>query len=198
MILGALAERFPAAVFCLIGRHEPDAARSISRIGASEVERVAQGLDAIDCFDLPLLDQLALVEASALFLSPHTGFGFAAVSVGTPWLALSGGQWHELFFNGVPFYSVLPDTDRYPCFGWGAPLPHVEDDEDGEGPRTASMSAARIREDLPELVHGAELLIEQRLGYEEALRDYFPRLLAAYHGDRSRVFAFDGLDWEYL
>jgi hypothetical protein len=198
LVLGALAERFRGAVFCLIGKRGPGTAWSISRIGATEVDQVAADLPAVDCFDLPLLDQLAVVEASSLFLSPHTGFGFAAVSVGTPWLAISGGQWHELFFNGVPFYSVLPDTDRYPCFGWGSPMPLVEADEDGEGPRTVSMSAARIREDLPELVHGAELLVDRRLGYEDALRDYFSRLLAAYHGDRSRVFAFDDLDWTYL
>ena len=195
LILGALSERFPEAVFCLIGRYREGATLSISRIEATEVARVAEGLPALDYFELPLLDQLALVEASALFVSPHTGFGFAAVAVGTPWLALSGGQWHEMFFNGVPFYSVLPDTDRYPCFGWGAPLPVVDEEE---GPRTVSMSAGRFREDLPELVHGAELLVERRLAYDDALRDYFPRLLAAYHGDRSRVFAFDGLDWAYL
>jgi len=197
LILGALAERFPEAVFCLIGKHDPGDALSISRIGANEVALIAEGMPALDCFDQPLLDQLALVEASALFLSPHTGFGFAAFAVGTPWLELAGGQWHQSFFNGVPFYSVLPDTERYPCFGWGAPLPTVED-EDGDEPRTASMSAARIREDLSELLHGADLLVEGRLGYEEALSDYFPRLLAAYSGDRSRVFAFDGLDWKYL
>jgi hypothetical protein len=60
-----------------------------------------------------------------------------------------------MFFNGVPSYSVLPDTDRYSCFAWGGPMPLVEADEDGEGPRTASMSSARIREDLPELLHAA-------------------------------------------
>jgi hypothetical protein len=121
----------------------------------------------------------------------------AALAVGTPWLALSGGQWHEWFFNGVPFYSVLPDTRRYPCFGWGAPLPTI-DDEDGEGPRTASMTAARIREDLPELLHAAELLIGRMLAYEQALAVYFPRLLDAYDGDRSRVFSMDGIHERYL
>jgi hypothetical protein len=60
------------------------------------------------------------------------------------------------------------------------------------------MSAARIREDLPELLHGARLLIERRLSYEDALKDYFPRLLAAYKGERSRIFSFDGIDAAYL
>jgi hypothetical protein len=198
LILGALSERFPDAVFCLIGKLGPGTARSTSTITRAEVERVRARLPAIDCFDRPLLEQLAIVEASSLYISPHSGFGFAAVSVGTPWLAISGGKWHEMFFNGVPFYSVIPNTDRYPCFDWEKPLPIVEADEDGEGPRTASMNAARIREDLPELLHGAELLIERRLGYEEALRQYFPRLLAAYKGDRSRVFSFDEIDRAYV
>ena len=62
-----------------------------------------------------------------------------------------------------------------------------------------SMSAARFREDLPELPCTAPSCSSSGgSAYEEALRDYFPRLLAAYHGDRSRVFAFDGLDWAYL
>jgi hypothetical protein len=47
-------------------------------------------------------------------------------------------------------------------------------------------------------VWAAEQLVERRLSYEEALRTYFPRLVTAYKGDRSRVFAFDGIDADYL
>jgi hypothetical protein len=157
---------------------------------------------AIDCFDQPIMDQIALMEASDLLISPHTGFAFAASTVGTPWLALSGGDWHEYFFNGVPFHSLLPDTTKYPCFGWGqlgsTAIPVIDDDEDGEGPRAPSMSAARFREDLPELLHAADLLIRRRLPYEEALATYFPRLLGAYQGDRSKIFTFDGIHENYL
>jgi hypothetical protein len=46
----------------------------------------------LDAYDLPLEDQLAIVKASALFLSPHTGFGLAALATGTPWLTLSGAR----------------------------------------------------------------------------------------------------------
>jgi hypothetical protein len=66
----------------------------------------------VDCFDVALPEQLAMVEACDVFLSPHTGFGLAALAVGTPWLALSGGRWFEYFFNHVPFRSVIPDTGR--------------------------------------------------------------------------------------
>ena len=46
----------------------------------------------------------------------------AALAVGTPWLAISGGRWFEYFFNRVPFRSIIPDTERYPCFTQLAPL----------------------------------------------------------------------------
>jgi len=197
LMLTELSLRFPEAALCLIGKLDGNAG-SRTAIARPELERVAVKVGAIDCFDRPLLEQLAIVEASMLFLAPHTGFGFAAVSVGTPWLAISGGQWHEYFFNGVPFYSVLPDTERYPCFAQGGPLPMLKEDSDGDGMRTASMSAARIQEDLGEVLGGAELLIERRRTFEEALADYFPRLLQAYGGDRSRIFSFDGIHYAYL
>jgi hypothetical protein len=225
LILRELGRRFPDALFCLIGKLDRpgiwDAARSrvgrraraywgskstarsrdprsTSSIGRDEVDRIAAACPSIGCFDLPLLEQLAIVEASVLYVSPHTGFGFAAVAVGTPWLTISGGHWHEYFFNGVPFHSVIPDTDRYPCFAQGGPLPRIESDEDGEGPRTPSMCVARVREDLPELLDAAELLIEGRMPYERALAEYFPRLVAAYKNDRSRIFSFDNIHRSYL
>jgi hypothetical protein len=187
LILGDLSARHPEAAIILIGKLGSETASSTSTITRAEVDRILASCPAaLDCFDRPLLEQLALVEASDLFVSPHTGFAFAALAVGTPWLALSGGAWHEYFFNGVPFYSVLPDTRRYPCFTWDGRMEPIED-EDGEGPRTPSMSRARIRDDLPELLDAADLLVERRLPYEQALADYFPRLLDAYRGHRSRI-----------
>lgn len=113
LILSALATQYPTAVFIMIGKLSNGRTKSRSEITRAEVDAIMDGLPVIDAFDKPLFEQLALVEASELFISPHTGFGFAAVSVGTPWLTVSGGHWHEYFFNGVPFYSVIPDTERY-------------------------------------------------------------------------------------
>lgn len=202
LILGALSEHHPEAVVLLIGKTTNDG-RTTTRVHRAEVERLLRSVPAaINCFDRPLLEQVALIEASDLLVSPHTGFAFVASAVGTPWLALSGGNWHEYFFNGEPVYSLLPDPERYPSFAWAGlgdgPLQVIEDDEDGEGPRTPSMSIARIREDLPELLHAADLLIEKGLSYEEALAAYFPRLLAAYNGDRGLAFSFDNIGALYL
>lgn len=202
LILTALSERYPEAAILLIGKHASDG-RTTTWVARAEVDRLLTAIPStIDCFDRPLLEQVALVEASDLLVSPHTGFSFVASTVGTPWLAISGGNWHEYFFNGEPVYSLLPDPKRYPSFAWAQigdePLQVLDQDDDGEGPRTPSMSIRRIREDLPELLHAAERLIEKRLSYGDALADYFPRLLAAYDGDGSRAFSFDNIGDRYL
>jgi hypothetical protein len=197
-IVGGLLDACPDVTFCLIGKSAKDG-RTTTRFDRSELRRLAAACPrSLDCFDRPLAEQLAIVEECHVFLSPHTGFGMAALAVGTPWLTLSGGPWPEYFFNGVPFYSVLPDPARYPAFTQAEPLPLVADDEDGEGVRARSMSVGRIREDLAELVEGARLLVERRLSYEEALGHYFPRLLAVCGGDSSRIWSFDDIHERYV
>jgi hypothetical protein len=111
--------------------------------------------------------------------------------VGTPWLTLSGGDWFEYFFNGVPFYSVLPRSREYPPFALGRPLPMIEEDDDGEGQRTTSMSIGRIREDIDELGQAARMLVAGELSYEEALDGYLRRLLDAVGGDRTLIDTFE-------
>jgi hypothetical protein len=195
VIVRALAGEFPDTVFCLVGKLERDGRTSTSTTNAAFDRLAAAAPSVVRAVDLPLLEQLALVERCSVFVSPHTGFGPAVLAVGTPWLTLSGGPWHEWFFNRVPFYSVVPDARRYPCFTQMAEQPPPTEDD---GPRTPSMTRARIEEDLPELLAGARLLVEGRLGYEEALRGYFTRLLDAYGGDASRIFSFDGIHLGYI
>jgi hypothetical protein len=142
------------------------------------------------------MQQLALVEACDLFLSPHTGFGMAALAVATPWLTLSGGSWPEYFFNSVPFYSLLPDPDRFGTYTPYMAPPMLDADADGEGPRTPGMSHARISHDLEELLDAATQLIERRLSYEQALRLHFARLLRIV--DRTQIWTFEGLHHAYV
>jgi hypothetical protein len=192
-ILDELSRRIPDARFSLIGRHTSVEGRTSSGIGRDEIERIVAARDALDWFDRPILEQLAAVEASSLFVSPHTGFGSAALAVGTPWLTLSGGDWFEYFFNGIPFYSVLPKSHDYPAFAFGRPLPMIDADEDGEGQRTASMSIGRIRGDLAELGDAASLLVGGELSFDEALDGYLRRLVDALDGDASRIATFDNV-----
>src|SRR6185437_7573139 len=127
--------------------------------GAAELDELRCMLpSACHAMDLPLTDQLAIVAGCDVLISPHSGFGMAALAVGTPWLSIAGNRWPEYYFNGVPFISVLPDRDRFPCYSGLKPEPSLLNDDDE--PRTPSMSRARIEADLDRIVAGAERLIQ--------------------------------------
>jgi len=188
LIVDALDRRFPGATFCLVGKLRADE-RTSTTLDRAELDRIRAALPrVVDVVDEPLVDQLGAVAACDVLVSPHSGFGMAALAVGTPWLTIGGNRWPEYFFNGVPFYTVLPDLDRFPCYTLmaGDPPP-VEDD----GPRSPSMSRARIEADLDELVDGAARLVERRWDYETALHDHATRMLRLRGGDRSQLWSLD-------
>ena len=116
-------------------------------------------------YDIGLWNQLALIARCALFLSPHTGFGFVPQLVGTPWLALSSCPWPEYLLNGVPFYSALPDCDSYPsetrtADGCGRRL--------REGLRPACMEDRSLAARLGDIRRGAELLTDPSFDFAAA------------------------------
>lgn len=61
----------------------------------------------------------------------------------------------EYFFNGVPFYSLVPDPARFGSFTPYNPPRLLAGDADDEGPRAPSMSRARVVCDLDELLDAA-------------------------------------------
>ncbi len=198
-ILRALATQHPDADFCLVGKLSAADGRTSTRFTRSEVDRLLGAVQgSVDVFDLPLVDQLAIVEACDVFIAPHTGFGMAALAVGTPWLALSGNRWPEYFYNNVPFYSVLPDPGRFPCYHQLEPDPPMVADRDGEGPRSLSMCAERIDDDLGELLQAAELLIERKLSYEQAMAGHFQRLQRFFHGRAPLIWSVDNIHADYV
>jgi len=198
-ILHALAVQHPDAVFCLVGKLGTSDGRTSTRFARAEVDRLFGAVQCgVDAFDLPLFDQLALVEACEVFIAPHTGFGMAALAVGTPWLALSGNRWPEFFYNNVPFYSVLPDPDRFPCYHQLEPGPPLVADRDGEGPRSPSMCADRIDDDLDELLRAAGLLIERQLSYDQAMAGHFQRLQRFFHGRAPLIWSVDDAHADYV
>jgi hypothetical protein len=189
LILDALAEAHPDARFALVGK------TSATTLDHGEHAALLEHRsEPVDAFDLELAEQLAIVQACDLFLAPHTGFGLAALAVATPWLAISGGRWFEYYFNHVPFRSVIPDVERHPCFSQFAPAATIDD----EGPRTPSMSRARIRDDLGAIVAAAGELLAGSLTYEQALRDYFAALLAAHDGNAAAIWSIDGVHLQYV
>ncbi|SDN79974.1 hypothetical protein [Geodermatophilus sp. DSM 45219] len=194
LVLDALAAAVPGLQLVLLGRLARDE-RSSTSWGRDDVDALlAHRSHPVDCVDVPLAEQLAVVEACDILLAPHSGFGMAALAVGTPWLALSGGRWFEYWSNsGVPFRSVLPDLQRYPAFSQFDPADVVVDGDDG--PRTPSMTRARVREDLDRLVAAARELLAGDLTHEQALRDYHRDLRAAVGGDA--VWSIDGVHAAY-
>jgi hypothetical protein len=196
LILGSLAARLPGVRFALIGKLRRDR-RTTSTLAPGEVaELLGHRSRPLDAFDLGLTDQLAIVEACDAFLSPHTGFGMAALAVGTPWLTISGGRWFEYYFNHVPFRSIIPDVERYPAFTQFEEPPKVRDGDDGLRP--PSMTLARIQDDLDRITTAAAELVDGSLTYERTLEEYFSALLAAHGGDGSRIWSIDGVHFDYL
>lgn len=196
LILDALSEAFPGVEIALIGKHNRDGRTTTSLDEVELGELLKHPCGPIGCFGCEFAEQLAVIEASDLFLAPHTGFGLAALAVGTPWLALSGGRWFEYFFNRVPFRSIIPDTERYPCFTQFDPAATLDDGD--EGTRTPSMSNARVREDLGRLIAAADELLCGSVTYERALQDYFTDLVAAHAGERSAIWSIDNVHLDYL
>jgi hypothetical protein len=84
--------------------------------------------------------------------------------VGTPWLTLSGGDWPEYFFNGVPFYPVLPDDPDYP---YRARL-YPEDTPT----KVPSMRPENLDRKVPEIVEAARLLMSPEFTYAAAVERY--------------------------
>jgi hypothetical protein len=147
-ILRAFLERWPTAWFCLVAKLADDG-RTSTTFTREEFDAITQAVPkAVGAVDVSLAQQLVAVQRCDLVVSPHTGFAFAAMAVGTLWLVLAGNDWAEYYFNpGAPFYSVLPDLDRFPCY---VMLGHTPDPLD-DGPRSPSLSAHRIDSDLGEL-----------------------------------------------
>ncbi|WP_158887636.1 glycosyltransferase family 9 protein [Amycolatopsis anabasis] len=195
-ILRALAARFPDATFCLTGKLADDG-RTRTTYSRAELDELRAAVPrCVLALDLPIAEQLAVVDRCDALVSPHSGFGMAALAVGTPWVVLGGNKWPEFYFNpGVPFYSVLPDVERFPCYTAFGPDPEpVEDD----GPRSPSMSAARIESDVDELVEATARIVEGRWDYETAMTDHFRRLTALYDGHTEWMYSVDGVHLPYL
>jgi hypothetical protein len=163
-IIGALRERFPAARFYLTGARAGGRHRHLTTtryLDEGLTRILASGDDLVDCYDIGLWHQVALLETCDLLVSPHSGFSFLASCVGTPWLTMSGGNWPESFFNGVPFYSVLPDNPEYPYAG--------AYDYDYDGPTIPDMQHERLLARIPDLLAGAAFLLDAATTYEAAL-----------------------------
>jgi hypothetical protein len=195
LVLSAIAGRWPDALLCLMGKYRRDG-RTTTSFGRAELDELRDlAPAAFTAVDLPVIDQLATLAGCDVLVSPHSGFGMAALAVGTPWLSIAGNRWPEYYFNGVPFYSVLPDLRRFPAFGAFGPDPELVDDD---GPRAPSMCYERIHGDLAEIVAGVARLVEHRWPFETAMADHVARMSALRPGRDDELWSVDSIHTLYL
>ncbi len=106
---------------------------------------------------------------------------FAVQCVGVPWLALSGGDCAENIVNGVPFISLYPACERYPCGRWFAPqknpmLPECEERR-RLGQTFLCLSNDWLHAQLPHILDSARLLVKQERSYLECVRDHYQAMI---------------------
>ena len=198
-ILDELERRFPDACSPSSAASRTQGGRTVSGITRAEVDRlVGSRRRAIDVFDRPILDQLAAVEASGLFVSPHTGFGLRRGFRRYTVAHACGRRLARVLLQRRALLLRPAEEPRDPAFVHSRTLPMIEADSDGEGSRTATMSASQDPRGPRRDREAAAMLVEGRLSYEDALAGYFPRLVEAYGGDRSQVVTFEDVHLGYV
>ena len=135
----------------------------------SELEDLFTTLpNIVNCYNVGLGNQLALIELSNIFISPHTGFAFLAPCVGTPWLAISGVRWPDPAFASMPFYSVLPTCPKYPCFTNMKTECRMRIGIN----QTVRCMGKELNERIPEVIEGAKLLLNPDFDLSDAIDTY--------------------------
>ncbi len=170
MILQHIQQAHPKATFIITGL---SSVHSTARISTDEAKaRISKFVDsipgAINAYDVGLDNQLGLIQQADVLLSPHTGFAFLAPCLGTPWLTISGGQWAEPMPAQMPFYSVLPQCNRYPC--------------NNGSMKTACKIKLKVKQPilcmnltkprLYEILLGLNKLLNHNYSFQEAFKDY--------------------------
>jgi hypothetical protein len=165
LALSTLGSEFRDAHFFVTGKSRADHQSSTARFSGAAIDGLTSASARIfNCYDIGIWNQLALLEWCDLLVAPHTGFAFLAPSVGTPWLSISGARWPECYFNDVPFYCVLPECEKYPC--WMEMLSGCV--QDLAASRTVPCMGEELQGRIPDLVNGARLLLSDGFSFEKA------------------------------
>jgi hypothetical protein len=183
-VIAALSSTWPSARFFVTGKSVSDGRSSTLAFSKDDLATLFGRFEnSVDCYDIGLWNQLALLHFCDALIAPHTGFAFLAPCVGTPWVTISGVRWPECFFNDVPFYSVLPECRHYPCW--------ADMKEDCIGRLRSNRSVICMDEELPprleDLIEGTRLVLSPEFTFERALEIYDQRI-AVMGSVRSRFF----------
>ncbi|MEZ4865865.1 MAG: hypothetical protein R3C14_31415 [Caldilineaceae bacterium] len=188
-ICTALVDAIPDLRIYITGLSEAGAGeRGSEVVTKQEIDQLAARLpQVVNCYDLGMWNQIALIEGCDLFCSPHTGFAFLSQLVDTPWLVVAGCPWPEYQFNGTPFYSALPNCENYPA-------QERTTTECGrrwvEERQVICMEDPNLRQRIPDIIAGARLLLAKTLTFDQACRLHVDKLKAAGR-DPKRFLYFD-------
>ena len=180
-LLDELAAVFPSLEVLLLGALKRDRSVTFGVSRADVDELLAAHPYVRDGFDTGLLHQLALAERCHVHISPHSGMSFAVQCVGTPWVALSGGNTMEYLSNGVPFVSIYPRCPLYPCGEWFAPdinpmLPECEERMMNNAPFQC-LEASALEAQLPRIIEAAKSLVAGGRRYSDHIQAHYEEML---------------------
>jgi hypothetical protein len=189
-ILAALSDAVPNMRVYVTGVSGNPAGQICTRgFSSRDADALAARLPfVINCFDIGLWNQVAIIAACDILLAPHTGFAFIGQFVGTPWLALSRCPWPEYLFNGIPFYSAIPDCHSYPAT-WRTDLECNQRLARKE--KSVCMKDHNVRARIPDLVTGARFLLDPAVTYEQAIRTHVDNLRRHKRNLNQFVFFLD-------
>ncbi|HET9139956.1 hypothetical protein [Actinophytocola sp.] len=162
-ILAAIREAWPTVRFYVTGARRPAGGRTYTAGYSDQAvdELLASGPDIVDCYDIGVWNQVALLQRCDVLVAPNAGFSLLAPCVGTPLLTIAGGDEVEFFFNGVPFAVVLPDTPGFPY----PTQPYI-------GSRIPCMRPENLDRKIPEIVESLGLLLDPAFSYSAAVDRY--------------------------
>ena len=170
IILLHINKKYPEARFLITGvlKAHGDIHNSDFQLKNKVETFIASIPGAINCYDIGLENQLAIIQSSNIFIAPHTGFAFLAPCLGTPWLALSGGEWAEEMPAHMPFYSVLPGCNKYPCHGGDMKF----ECKARVKLKQPIKCMSSIDSKLDDILLGIEKLLDRHYSYDAAFKDY--------------------------
>lgn len=141
-----------------------------------------------NCFDIGIINQIALLENCDILISPHSGFAFLAGCVSTPWLAISGARWPEYFYNHIKFYSVLPSCKKYPCYtGMKAKcIAEIKNEKP-----VICMNTKSLNKKIPEIIRGIKKLTDDNFSYPDSIELYREKVLKSGY-PLAKFWTFEG------
>jgi ADP-heptose:LPS heptosyltransferase len=167
---------FPNVRFYMTGAKNKNGNRSESyTFSDDDINLILSKIDNVEnCFDIGILNQIALLEYCDLLISPHSGFAFLAGCVNTPWLSLSGARWPEYFYNHIRFYNVLPSCKKYPCYT-GMKEECVTEMKNGNP--VICMSTKELDKEIPTIIKGIKQLMFDDFTYKDSIELYRKNVL---------------------